>query len=171
MHLPPASALLASLILVAAPVSVAAQAATFEGTSIERFLGQPGHAVAFNYRRTEASRLGLGLDLAIGVYPVGLLVRTLRLQVDAGLAYTQRLGPAAVVLKAGAGNRVDLGLSTELIPGLQAGVAAIVPVERRCGLRVDLTRRVTFPEGRTVSLWSLGVGLTIVPARRPPAAP
>jgi len=170
MRLSPASALLSCLLLAAASDGLSAQSSVLEGGSVERFLGQAGHAVAFTYRRTEASRRGLGLDLAVGIFPAALAVRLVRLQVDAGVARTQALGPAALVLKAGVGSRLDVGPSPEIIPGLQAGLAAVIPLERRCGLRLDLTRRVLFPEGGSVAQWSIGVGLTLLPGSRPASA-
>jgi hypothetical protein len=165
MRLSPKSALLSCLLLAAAPDLVSAQFSSFEGGSFERLLGLSGDAVAFTYRRTEASRQGFGLDLGIGLFPAALGVRTVRLQVDAGFAQTQAIGPGALVLKAGVGSLMDLGQSTQLIPGLQAGIAAVIPLERRCGLRLDLTRRLFFPDGESVALWSFGVGLTVMLSR------
>jgi hypothetical protein len=161
MPLSPQSILLSCLLLAAAPDGVSAQSSAFDGGSFERILGSGGQAVAFTYRRTEVSQRGLGLDLAVGFFPAALGFRTLRLQVDAGFGATQAIGPASLVLKAGVGNLMDIGLSTQLIPGLQAGVAAIIPLERRCAFRLDLTRRQLFPDGAPVALWSLGVGLTV----------
>jgi hypothetical protein len=167
MRLSPQSVLLSCLLLAAAPDGASAQGSVFDGGSFERILGSGGQAVAFTYRRTEVSERGFGLDLAIGIFPAALGYRTVRLQVDAGFAATQAIGPAALVLKAGVGSLMDLGLSTQLIPGLQAGVAAIIPLERRCALRLDLTRRQLFPDGEPVALWSLGVGLTVRSRGRP----
>jgi hypothetical protein len=167
MHLAPKSALLSCLLLAALADGVSAQSLVFQGGSFERVLGLPGHAVAFAYRRTEASRRGFGLDLGLGLFPVALTVRTVRLQVDAGFALTQAIGPAALVLKAGAGSMMDLGQSTQLIPGLQAGVAAIIPLEGRCSLRLDLTRRQLFPAGESVARWSIGFGLAVLTRSRP----
>jgi hypothetical protein len=161
MRLSPASALLSCLLLAAAPDGVSAQSSVVEGGSVERYLGQGGHAVAFTYRRTEASRRGLGLDLAVGIFPAWLAVRTARLQVDAGFAQTQALGPAALVLKAGVGSLLDVGPSPQIIPGLQVGIAATIPLEARCSLRLDLTRRQLFPVGGPVARWSIGFGLTV----------
>ncbi len=163
MRLSPASALLSCLLLAATSEGGSAQSSVLEGGSVERYLGLPGHAVAFTYRRTEVSRHGLGIDLAVGVFPAALAGRTARLLIDAGFARTQAVGPARLVLKAGMGTRMDVGESTEIIPGLQAAIAAIIPLERRAGLRVDLTRRQVFPDGGSVAQWSLGVGIAILP--------
>lgn len=170
MRLSPPFALLSCLLLAAESDGVSAESSVLEGGSFERVLGQGGHAVAFTYRRTEASRRGLGLDLAVGLFPAALAVRTVRLQVDAGFARTQALGPAALVLKAGVGSRLDVGPSPELIPGLQAGIAAVIPLERRCGLRLDFTRRILFPDGGSVAQWNIGVGLTVLPLSRSASA-
>jgi hypothetical protein len=160
-------ALLSCLVLAAAPDPVSAQFSSFEGASFERVLGRGEPAVAFTYRRTESSRGGLGLDLGVGVFPAALAVRTVLLQFDAGFAYTQAIGPAALVLKAGAGSWMILGQSAQMIPGLQAGVAAIIPLDRRGGLRLDLTRRQLFPDGESVALWSIGFGFTVLTRSRP----
>ena len=160
-------ALLFCLFLAAAPDRVSAQVSSFEGASVERMLGQGGQAVAFTYRRTEVARHGLGVDLGVGIFPAALAVRTVLLQFDAGFARTQSIGPAALVLKAGVGSLMLVGQSAQIIPGLQAGVAAIVPLDRRGGLRLDLTRRQFFPDDGSVALWSIGFGLTVMTRSRP----
>jgi hypothetical protein len=167
MRLSPKSALLSCLLLAAAPDRGLAQFSSFEGGSFERILGLGGQAVAFTYRRTEVSRRGPGVDLAVGLFPAALAVRTVLFQVDAGFARTQAIGPAALVLKAGVGSLMNLGQSARIIPGLQAGVAAIIPLERRGGLRLDLTRRQFFSDGGSVALWSIGFGFTVLTTSRP----
>jgi hypothetical protein len=167
MRLSPKSLLLSGLLLTASPNGLSAQSSVFDGGGFERILGSGGGNLALSYRRTELSRRGFGLDLGIGLFPAALGFRTVRLQVDAGFAATQAIGPAALVLKAGVGSLMDLGQLTQLIPGLQVGVAAIIPLERRCAFRLDLTRRQLFPDGEPVGLWSLGVGLTVRSSRRP----
>jgi hypothetical protein len=168
MRLSPRYSLLSCLILAAAPARGLAQV-SFQGASVERLLGQGGQAVAFTYRRTEASRHGLGVDLAVGIFPAALAYRTMLLQIDAGLARTQAIGPGALVLKAGVGSLMNLGQSAQIIPGLQVGVATIIPLERRGSLRLDLTRRQLFADGGSVSLWSVGFGLTVLTRSRPAA--
>ena len=167
MRLSPRLALLPCLLLATGPDLAAAQFSSFEGGSFERILGLGGEATAFTYRRTEMSRRGVGVDLGVGIFPAALAYRTVLLQSDAGFARTQAIGPAALVLKVGVTSLTYLGQSAQLIPGLQAGVAAIIPLERRGGLRLDLTRRQLFPDGGSVALWSLGVGLTVMTRSRP----
>jgi hypothetical protein len=167
MRLSPRFVLLLCLLLATGPDFAAAQFSSFEGGSFERILGLGGEATAFTYRRTEVSRHGVGVDLGVGIFPAALASRTVLLQFDAGFARTQAIGPAALVLKAGVAGLTYVGQSAQIIPGLQAGVAAIIPLERRCGLRLDLTRRQFFPDGGSVALWSLGFGLTVMTRSRP----
>ena len=167
MRLSPRSALLSCLLLAALADGVSAQSSVLEGGSFERVLGLAGHAAAVTYRRTEVSRGGLGLDLGVGIFPAALAARAVLLQFDAGFAQALAIGPATLVLKAGAGSLLKLGQSAQVIPGLQAGVAAIIPLERCCSLRVDLTRRLLFPDGGPVGQWSIGVGLTVLTWSRP----
>lgn len=162
MRLSPKYALLSCLFLAAAPDRVLAQFSSFEGGSFERDLGLGGQPVAFTYRRTEVSRGGLGIDLGVGIFPAALAARAVLLQFDAGIAQALVIGPATLVLKAGAGSLLNLGQSVQVIPGLQAGVAAIIPLERRCGLRLDLTRRQLFPASGSLGLWSIGFGFTVM---------
>jgi hypothetical protein len=171
MPLSPNAAVLFALTLAAAPPAVAAQGRAFEGGSVERRLAEGPGSVAFTYRKTDTGPNGLGLDFGAGLFPAYLAVRRVRLQIDAGFARTQFLGPGALILKAGMGSRLDLGLKPSLAPGLQAGAAAVIRLQRDCGIRVDLTRRVIFPGSGRVAQWSLGVGLTAMPARRPVPAP
>jgi hypothetical protein len=167
MRLSPRYALLSCLFLAAAPDRVLAQFSSFEGGSFERDLGLGGQPVAFTYRRTEVSRGGLGLDLGVGIFPAALAARAVLLQFDAGFAQALAIGPATLVLKTGVGSLVNLGQSVQVIPGLQAGVAAIIPLERRCGLRLDLTRRQIYPQSGSIGLWSIGFGFTVMIRSRP----
>jgi hypothetical protein len=45
-------------------------------------------------------------------------------------------------------------------------MAATVPLEQGCHLRLDLSRRVYFEPGESsFSLWSVGIGLAVGPPR------
>lgn len=136
------------------------------GPSIERFSEGEGSFVTLGFRRTDLGRSGNGVDVAVGLVPQGLGVKMLLLQVDAGFAQALPVGPATVLLKGGFGNFVALGAQTELYPGLQAGIAAVIPLERRCALRVDLTRRFYSPRDGLSARWSIGFSLAEPLARR-----
>jgi hypothetical protein len=53
-----------------------------------------------------------------------------------------------------------VGQQTGFISGFHGGVAAIVPLEKRARLRVDVTRHFYFGfGGGHVAMWSIGFGL------------
>jgi hypothetical protein len=137
------------------------------GPSVERFSEGEGNFVTFGLRRTDLARSGNGVDVAVGLVPRALAARVLLLQVDAGFAQALPVGPATVLLKGGMGNFLALGAQTELYPGVQAGLAVVLPLQRRLRLRVDLTRHYYFPQDGRLGLWSLSVGLAELPARLP----
>jgi hypothetical protein len=137
------------------------------GPSVERFSEGDGNFVTLGLRRTDLARSGNGVDVAVGLVPEALGARVLLLQVDAGFARALPIGPATVLLKSGMGNFLALGAQTELYPGVQAGIGLVLPLQRRLRLRVDLTRRLYFPQDGRLGLWSVSVGLDELPARRP----
>jgi hypothetical protein len=137
------------------------------GPSVERFSEGDAGFVTIGLRQTDLSRRGIGLDVAVGLVPKALAERTLLLQVDAGFARALPVGPATVLLKGGIGNFLAVGAENELYPGVQAGVAVVIPLDRRSGLRLDLTRHFYFPQDGQLALWSLGFSLAVLPPRRP----
>jgi hypothetical protein len=154
------SALLLGLLASAwIPTTVGAQVARFEGASIERFRGEYRLNVV-NYRRTDLTPAGYGSDVAIGFAPDYLGVRTLLLDLDLGFAYAVPVGPARLLLKGGAAAFFAIGEVHDVYPGLQAGVGTALPLQRRCYLRLDLSRRIYLVPGETLRLWSVGVGLS-----------
>jgi hypothetical protein len=136
------------------------------GPSVERFSEGRASFVTIGLRRTDLTRSGSGVDLAVGLVPKALSARMLLLQVDAGFAQALPAGPATVLLKGGMSNFLALGAQTELYPGVQAGFAVVLPLQRRLRLRLDLTRHFYFPQGGRLELWSVGIGLAELPARR-----
>ena len=153
--------LLALLVSTGAASMCTAQAAVFQGTSVERFQGV-GRLTVVSFRRTNLAAVGYGSDIALGFAPDYLGIRTLLLDLDAGFAYSVPVGPAKLLLKGGGTALVGIGALRDIYPGLQAGVAAIVPLEQRCALRLDLGRRVYLVPGDDVyRFWSVGIGLTV----------
>jgi hypothetical protein len=166
MRLPLIAVLATATLLTGGTAESWAQSRIF-GPSVERFSEGEGSFVTLGFRRTDLARSGNGVDVAVGLVPQGLGVKMLLLQVDAGFAQALPVGPATVLLKGGFGNFLALGAQTELDPGVQAGIAAVIPLQRRCAVRVDLTRHFYFPRDGQYGLWSLSFGLAVPPPRRP----
>lgn len=162
MRFPRFITLASALLLIAAPGSVAGQSGLrISGVSVERFSGDDYRFVALAYRRTELARSGAGLDLGLGLVPELLRARVALVEVDVGPTRAQSIGPVTLLLKGGVSSFIALLAENEFYPGLQAGVAAIIPLERRCGLRLDLNRHFYFPQEGPFQLWSVGIGLVV----------
>jgi hypothetical protein len=154
----------AALLLTVSPARGVGQSWDhLSGASVERYFQGDQSFIAVSYRRTELERGGVGLDFGLGLVPQELRSNVVLMGLDVGLAGARRLGPATVMLKGGVSSFVTFWAENELYPGLQAGIAAVVPLERRCGLRLDLARHVYFPARGTFQLWSIGIGLTVHP--------
>lgn len=159
MRLPPFLPLAA---LLAAPAVAAGQSATrFAGVSYERFSESDERFVTLAFRRTDLWRDGVGVDFGLGLVPEALGARIVLMEVEAGMAAARTVGPVTLLLKGGVSSFVATWAENEFYPGLDVGVAALVPLERRCSLRLDLSRHFYFPQDETFRLWSLGVGLSV----------
>jgi hypothetical protein len=160
------SCLLAVPILAFAPSTGSGQSHRITGISVERFYVGDGRFTAVDFRFTRLDHRRSGLDLNLGLVPVALQGGLVVLDLDFGAAQGLAIGPATLLLKGGAGTFLALGLHAEreFYPGLQAGLAALVPVQRQLALRLDLSRRVYFPAGGSFQMWSAGVGFAVVRA-------
>lgn len=157
-------ALAAALPLAGAPTPGAGQASQIiSGVSIERFSEHEYHFTALAYRRTDLTPGWAGLDFGLGLVPNQLRARVVLVEIDAGLARVQAVGPVALMLKGGVSSFVAMIGENEFYPGLQVGLGALVPLERRAALRLDLNRHFYFPGDGPFQLWSIGLGLVVLP--------
>jgi hypothetical protein len=167
MRPPPLPILAAAALLLTTPTDGTGQSRPHvSGVSLQRFSETDQRFVALAYRRSDLARDGAGLDFGLGLVPQELRARVALVELDVGLARAQSIGPVALLLKGGTSSFIAMIGENELYPGLKVGVAALVPLERRCGLRLDLDRHFYFPRGGTFRLWSLGIGLAVLPASR-----
>jgi len=150
----------------AAACSAQAQSARLIGASVERFTASEGQLTAVNFRLTQLNPGRVGLDVAVGFVPSYLAAQALLLDVDAGVAYPMVAGPVRLLVKGGTASFLGVGQAVVLYPGLQAGLALAIPVERRCNLRLDVSRRLYLDPGEgTIGFWSVGIGLAAGPPR------
>ena len=127
------------------------------GPTVERFFGDNGARVLLlGYRWTGLGASRNGLDAVLGVAPRPLLSRSLYVQADAAFARGVAIGPATLLLQGGVANVVELERTLEFYPGLQGGVALLVPLEARLAGRIDLTRRVYLDGNETYPFGSIG---------------
>jgi hypothetical protein len=158
-----ASAAVLLVVAVAACPGVRAQApggpVRMAGPLIERFSDEDSRFTVLGYRRTELRGSGRGVDAVIGVVPSALLALSLVVQGDVALVQAVRAGPVTVLLKGGVSTFVALERALEFYPGLQAGLALLVPIEARLALRVDITRHLYRTPEEPYRFWSLGLSL------------
>jgi hypothetical protein len=108
---------------------------------------------------------GPGADFALVFFPDGISIMPpiLRLGFQAGLVQPVSAGPATLLLKAGGAGIATAGILSDLrflhlIPGVQAGVGLLIPVDRKSTLRLDITRHWYRTGSYGVSVWSFGFG-------------
>jgi hypothetical protein len=156
-------------LLVAGPVR--AQSGWFprgllQGGSLEMFQGL--RSPIFTYRATDYRGGTPGIDLGVGMVPATLASGVVVLTPEAGLAAGVEGRPVVLLFRAGASGYLWAGREeARIVPGIQAGAALVVPLDRRSALRFDLSRRHYFDRnGRTRSFWSMGVGFAVLPRDR-----
>ena len=156
---------LAILLLgLALPAWLPAQESGHEGRmagpTVERFFGDNGGRVLLlGYRWTTLGSSPNGFDAVLGVAPAALVSRSLYLQADAAFARAVPVGPATLLVQGGVANFIVLERTIEFYPGLQGGVALLVPLEARLAGRIDLTRRVYLAGKESYPFWSIAVSL------------
>jgi len=167
MRRPLRAVALALTLLALTPNLGSSQSRGLLGLSIERFYHEGPQFTAVNFKLTQLSPGRVGVDLSAGLVPVALQGGLLFLDLDIGLAKALAIGPATLLLKGGVGNFLILGLhaDSEFHPGLQGGLAAVLPVQRQFAIRADLSRRVYFPAGGSFPMWSAGIGFAVLPSK------
>jgi hypothetical protein len=87
---------------------------------------------------------------------------------QASLAYRLVPGPASLLLKGGGAGiaAVGGGLMLNIVPGVHFGLGLLVPLDALSLIRADLTRHLYTTNGRTMGLWSFGIGFAA--ARKKP---
>jgi hypothetical protein len=162
MRLRPVPVLIALLVTISSPTW--GQSARVGGVSIERFYFQGYRFLTVNYRRTDLRKgeAKSGMDLVLGFAPNALAVRTAVLQLEAGLARALPVGPGTLLLRGGMSNFLAVGPQSGLVTGLHGGLAALVPLENRASVRVDVTRHFYLGlGGGRVAMWSIGLGFAV----------
>ena len=104
-------------------------------------------------------------DLGVGTLPATLPGGVVLLTPEAGLALGVPAGPLLLLLRGGASGYLRAGRQdSRIVPGIQAGAALLVALDRRSALRFDLSRRLYFDRSeRTGAFWSVGAGFAILP--------
>ena len=168
------------LVLLLAVTSVPALAQTPQRVKLialtfDHWQGAAGPALLRPTLRftTYASRRSGG-EFAVAIFPDGISIKPpgAVLGLQGGLTHPLAVGPVTLLPRAGAAAMTALGLLADndlirIIPGVQAGLGVLIPVDRKSCIRLDLTRHVYRSGSARVGVWSFGFGVSggLDPAR------
>jgi hypothetical protein len=136
------------------------------GVSVTKFaeaftLDETLTAITFRHSGLRANAVGLELDA--GLFPQ-VLPGALLIAFDGGPGYNISLPGATLILRAGPGGYAALGGGGggAFTPGVHLGASAIVGVQRRAGIRLDLLRHWYRVDDEFYPYWSLGFGFAVM---------
>ncbi len=136
------------------------------GVSFERFMipeGEGGVTLMTLHADGLRTRGGLGLDFALSAPPEALLAGAILGVADLGPAYSfPQKGSTILVRGGGTTIACACGEGSAPLLGAYAGVAALLPIGPRAGLRIDITPRVFLVEEPVIT-WTVGIGITSLP--------
>lgn len=135
------------------------------GLSLTKFaerLSLDESVTALTFRSSVLRRNSIGLELDAGIFPQ-VLPSALIVTLDGGPGYNLSLPGATIVLRGGAGGIVGIGGGVLFVPGAHLGASAIVRLDARTALRLDLLRHFYLTEGEVYPYWSLGLGFAVLP--------
>lgn len=137
------------------------------GASVERFIyeGQGITAVSFHYSGLKPNTLSTEIGAAL--FPDALEVGALVLAPDIGAAYDARGPGFDLLLKAGLSSLMAVGGGFAFQPGYHFGSGLLIRTGKASGLRLDVVRHVYLIEQETEGTWSVGIGFTTLPRRKP----
>ena len=160
----PALALLAATA-APAPAQARAESVRLTGMTLDHWSGAGPALLRPTLRLTKYSGRRPGADLALAIFPDAISFHppALIVGLQAGLAQPVAIGPGALLVKVGGAGIVAAGVQAEgaffhLVPGIHAGLGALIPVDRKSTLRLDVTRHVYRSAGASWALWSFGFG-------------
>jgi hypothetical protein len=96
----------------------------------------------------------------ISIHPPGVV-----LGLQAGLTQPIALGPVTFLPRGGAAALTAVGLLADndlirIVPGVQAGLGMLIPVDRKSSVRLDVTRHVYRSSYGNLGVWSFGFGVS-----------
>jgi hypothetical protein len=118
-------------------------------------------------RFTTYSPRGPGAEFAAVVFPDGISIQPpgVLLGLQGGVVQPITVGPVTLLPRAGGAALTALGLLADsklihIVPGVQAGLGVLIPVDRKSTLRLDVTRHVYRSSYDDLRVWSFGFGIS-----------
>jgi uncharacterized membrane protein YdjX (TVP38/TMEM64 family) len=134
------------------------------GGSMDRFIENGFGTTTLSFRLSQLRQSSVGTEIGVSLFPEALVAAGLIIAPDLGAAYNVSLPNATVLLKAGGSGIIGLGQGLAVaIPGLHLGAGLNVRAGPRAGVRFDVIRHFYQYDRRTLGMWSLSFGLTLLP--------
>lgn len=113
-----------------------------------------------------------GIELAAVIFPDGISIQppAVALGLQVGLTQAVGVGPVTLLPRAGAAAITTVGLLSgsdliRILPGGQAGLGMLIPVDLKSSVRLDVTRHVYRSSSGDSGVWSFGFGISGRPRR------
>lgn len=138
------------------------------GFTFDHWRGASGPALLRpTLRFTTYSPRSPGAEFAAVIFPDGISIQPpgVLLGLQGGLTQPIAAGPVTFLPRAGAAAITALGLLADgdlirVVPGVQAGLGILVPVDRKSTVRLDVTRHAYKSSYGSVGVWSFGFGFS-----------
>lgn len=137
------------------------------GASVGRFMyeGTGVTTVSFNYSGLKPK--ALSTEITAALFPDALQVGALLLAPDIGAAYDARGSGFDLLFKAGLSALTGIGGEILVLPGYHFGSGLLIRTGKASGVRLDVVRHIYLIEQETEGIWSVGIGFTSLPRRKP----
>lgn len=162
------------LLAVTLPAALPAQGdparippGTALGITVDRFAIDDVHLLAGTFHVSSLRPGSLTPEFGIGLFPQALSAMVLVTNLDVGGAFNIPLPHATLLLRGGVSGLFAFGSGgAGALPGVHYGASLLVRIAGRNGIRFDaIARRAVFlPYGVSPPFFSLGVGITSLPA-------
>jgi hypothetical protein len=138
------------------------------GLTFDHWRGASGPALLRpTLRFTTYSPRRPGAEFAVVVFPDGISIQPpgVLLGLQGGLTQPIAVGPVTLLPRAGAAAITALGLLADgdlirIVPGVQAGLGMLIPVDSKSCVRLDVTRHVYESSYGNFGVWSFGFGVS-----------
>jgi hypothetical protein len=137
------------------------------GFTLDHWRGSGPALLRPTLRFTTYSSRRPGAEFAAAVFPDGISLQPpgMVLGLQGGLTQPIFVGPVTFLPKAGAAAITAFGLLANgdlirIIPGAQAGLGMLIPVDRKSRVRLDVTRHVYQSSNTNLGVWSFGFGVS-----------
>lgn len=157
-----------ALTSMPAPAQSSPQRVKLLGFTLDHWRGASGPALLRpTLRFTTYSPRRPGAEFAAVIFPDGISLQPpgMVLSLQGGLTQPIAVGPVTFLPRAGAAAITAFGLLANgdlirILPGVQAGLGMLIPVDRKSCVRLDVTRHVYKSSYTNLGVWSFGFGVS-----------